>query len=57
MIYLSECDVEAEQNVETMRQKLKDDIDLRIESLKNHLDEIRDECWKDVDQICDDEIK
>lgn len=36
-----------------LRQKIKNEIDLKVEVLKAEIDKVRDNLFKDVDQRCD----
>jgi hypothetical protein len=46
-----------ETNVNDKRIIFKNEIDLRVESLKVELDQLRDDLFLVVDQICDNDLK
>ena len=46
-----------EKRVESLRQRFKDQIDSRVEILKNHIDERRNKMFNEVDGICNDALK
>ena len=40
-----------------MREKMKNEVDARVDKLKLGIDTARDELCKDIDKFCDDSLK
>jgi hypothetical protein len=56
-LFFIESKAVAEHRVASLRLGIKNQIDLRVEVLKNELDQRRVEMYNEVDKICNDALK
>ena len=55
--FISDRKAQFENNVEKLKLRVKNEIDLRVEIAKDQLDDMRKELFSDVDRICDNALK
>ena len=57
MIFISDRKSSQETKISKLKQTVKNEIDLKVDKLKEELEELRKELYKDVDRICNNAIR
>ena len=56
-LFYSDRKAQVETNVDKLKLKIKNEIDLRVDIVKEQLDKMRKELFNDVDRICENALK